>query len=183
MSALIGLQCHLCKTPFPAEAIYVCDRCLGPLEPVYDYRADPPHPRGDRAAAEEPVALPRAAADHRRAAHRLQLRLHAARALRPPGRAARRQRAVHQGRLGQPSDAVLQGPRRLGRRDARRGARLQGAGLRVDRQPRQQRRRRTPRGSASSAACSSPTTSRRASCSARRSSARRFSPSPATTTT
>ena len=39
MSALIGLQCHLCRTPFPAEAIYVCDRCLGPLEPVYDYRA------------------------------------------------------------------------------------------------------------------------------------------------
>src|SRR4051812_7074207 len=24
---------------FPAEAIYVCDRCLGPLEPVYDYSA------------------------------------------------------------------------------------------------------------------------------------------------
>src|ERR1700732_414166 len=24
---------------FPAEAIYVCDRCLGPLEPVYDYAA------------------------------------------------------------------------------------------------------------------------------------------------
>jgi threonine synthase len=22
---------------FPAEALYVCDRCLGPLEPVYDY--------------------------------------------------------------------------------------------------------------------------------------------------
>jgi threonine synthase len=39
VSALIGLQCHLCKTQFPAEAIYVCDRCLGPLEPVYDYRA------------------------------------------------------------------------------------------------------------------------------------------------
>jgi len=39
VSALVGLQCHLCKTPFPAEAIYVCDRCLGPLEPVYDYRA------------------------------------------------------------------------------------------------------------------------------------------------
>jgi threonine synthase len=37
VSALIGLQCHLCKTPFPAEALYVCDRCLGPLEPVYDY--------------------------------------------------------------------------------------------------------------------------------------------------
>jgi threonine synthase len=39
VSALIGLQCHLCKTSFPAEALYVCDRCLGPLEPVYDYGA------------------------------------------------------------------------------------------------------------------------------------------------
>ncbi len=39
MSALIGLHCHLCKTPFPAEATYVCERCLGPLEPVYDYGA------------------------------------------------------------------------------------------------------------------------------------------------
>jgi len=37
MSALVGLQCHLCRTSFPADAIYVCDRCLGPLEPVYDY--------------------------------------------------------------------------------------------------------------------------------------------------
>ena len=37
MSALIGLQCHVCKAPFPAEALYVCDKCLGPLEPVYDY--------------------------------------------------------------------------------------------------------------------------------------------------
>ncbi|HKT82080.1 MAG TPA: threonine synthase [Vicinamibacterales bacterium] len=37
MSALIGLQCHLCKAQFAAEAVYVCDRCLGPLEPVYDY--------------------------------------------------------------------------------------------------------------------------------------------------
>ena len=33
------------------------------------------------------------------------------------------ERALHQGRLGQPSDAVLQGPRRVGRGDARRGAR------------------------------------------------------------
>ena len=35
--AFIGLQCHLCKTMFPAVASYVCDQCLGPLEPVYDY--------------------------------------------------------------------------------------------------------------------------------------------------
>jgi threonine synthase len=33
------LQCHLCKTKFPAEALYVCDQCLGPLEPFYDYSA------------------------------------------------------------------------------------------------------------------------------------------------
>jgi len=39
VSAFIGLQCHLCKAQFPPEALYVCDRCLGPLEPVYDYRA------------------------------------------------------------------------------------------------------------------------------------------------
>ena len=37
MSALIGLQCHVCKETFPALATYVCDKCLGPLEPVYDY--------------------------------------------------------------------------------------------------------------------------------------------------
>ena len=36
-SALTGLQCHLCKTKFPAEALWVCEKCLGPLEPVYDY--------------------------------------------------------------------------------------------------------------------------------------------------
>ena len=39
MSALIGLQCHLCKAVFPAEATYVCEKCLGPLEPLYDYAA------------------------------------------------------------------------------------------------------------------------------------------------
>jgi threonine synthase len=39
VSALIGLQCHLCKETFPALATYVCERCLGPLEPVYDYSA------------------------------------------------------------------------------------------------------------------------------------------------
>ncbi|MGE3507297.1 MAG: threonine synthase [Vicinamibacterales bacterium] len=37
MSALIGLQCHLCKSVFPAEAVYACGKCLGPLEPIYDY--------------------------------------------------------------------------------------------------------------------------------------------------
>src|SRR5262245_29199768 len=35
----MGLQCHVCKATFPALATYVCDKCLGPLEPVYDYAA------------------------------------------------------------------------------------------------------------------------------------------------
>ena len=39
MSALLGLQCHLCKATFPAEALWVCEKCLGPLEPYYDYSA------------------------------------------------------------------------------------------------------------------------------------------------
>ena len=37
MTALTGLQCHLCQAIYPAEALYVCEKCLGPLEPVYDY--------------------------------------------------------------------------------------------------------------------------------------------------
>lgn len=37
MSALIGLQCHLCKSVFAPEAVYACANCLGPLEPIYDY--------------------------------------------------------------------------------------------------------------------------------------------------
>jgi len=39
VSALIGLRCHLCKSTSPAVASYVCERCLGPLEPLYDYSA------------------------------------------------------------------------------------------------------------------------------------------------
>jgi threonine synthase len=39
MSYVTGLRCHLCHTPFPAKALWVCDRCLGPLEVTYDYTA------------------------------------------------------------------------------------------------------------------------------------------------
>ncbi len=39
MSTLIGLECHLCHTRFPADALFVCDQCFGPLEAVYDYDA------------------------------------------------------------------------------------------------------------------------------------------------
>ena len=37
-----SLRCHLCGTGFPAEALWVCDKCLGPLEVVYDYDAIKP---------------------------------------------------------------------------------------------------------------------------------------------
>ena len=34
-----SLRCHLCKTVFPAGPLWVCDRCLGPLEVAFDYDA------------------------------------------------------------------------------------------------------------------------------------------------
>src|SRR5215210_1253550 len=37
MTFMTGLQCHLCGAKFPAEALWVCNQCLGPLEVVYDY--------------------------------------------------------------------------------------------------------------------------------------------------
>jgi threonine synthase len=39
MSLLTGLQCHVCKAAYKAEALWVCEKCLGPLEVVYDYDA------------------------------------------------------------------------------------------------------------------------------------------------
>ncbi len=37
MSYISGLKCRECGRGFPAEALYVCDFCFGPLEAVYDY--------------------------------------------------------------------------------------------------------------------------------------------------
>ena len=34
-----SLRCHLCKAGFPATALWVCDKCLGPLEVTYNYDA------------------------------------------------------------------------------------------------------------------------------------------------
>lgn len=34
-----GLRCKECKREYPAEPIYVCDYCFGPLEVAYDYDA------------------------------------------------------------------------------------------------------------------------------------------------
>ena len=35
--ALEGLKCKECGTEYPLEALYVCDRCFGPLEVAYDF--------------------------------------------------------------------------------------------------------------------------------------------------
>ena len=32
MTTLLGLKCHLCGAKYPAEALWVCRECLGPLE-------------------------------------------------------------------------------------------------------------------------------------------------------
>lgn len=37
--AATTLRCRECGTIYPAEPVYVCERCFGPLEVVYDYAA------------------------------------------------------------------------------------------------------------------------------------------------
>ena len=39
MKFVTGLTCHLCGATYPAEALWVCGECLGPLEVSYDYEA------------------------------------------------------------------------------------------------------------------------------------------------
>jgi threonine synthase len=48
--AVTNLKCRECATEYPLEALYVCERCFGPLEVVYDHSRllygdlDPTHP-------------------------------------------------------------------------------------------------------------------------------------------
>src|SRR4026207_975362 len=39
MNFVSGLTCHLCGATYPAQALWVCSECLGPLEVTYDYAA------------------------------------------------------------------------------------------------------------------------------------------------
>src|SRR5688572_837353 len=39
MSFVTGLACHLCGKEYPAQALWVCSECLGPLRVSYDYDA------------------------------------------------------------------------------------------------------------------------------------------------
>ena len=34
-----ALKCKECGERYPLEALFVCDRCFGPLEVTYDYDA------------------------------------------------------------------------------------------------------------------------------------------------
>ena len=45
MSFFTGLRCRMCGASFPAEALFVCDQCLGPLEVTYDYAPSGPPSR------------------------------------------------------------------------------------------------------------------------------------------
>ena len=134
-----SLRCKECKTTYPLDARYVCERCFGPLEVAYAARTDadpaelePPDP-GRAALA---VALQRLPAGAGAAARGAPGRLDAAATRRPPGRAARPARGLDQERRGQP-DALVQGSGGVGGAGPRPRARLPDRGLRLDRQPRQ----------------------------------------------
>ena len=130
-----SLRCHLCHTSFPAGPLWVCDRCLGPLEVAYDYDAIAARDlaRADREPAARTCGATasccRSTASRGRACTRASRRSSRADGW-PP---ARRARALREGRLGQPSDLFVQGSRRLGRRDAGGRARLHG--VRAARRP------------------------------------------------
>lgn len=49
-----GLKCRDCGNEYPAEAIYVCDNCLGPLEAFYDLAAQKKFITRDNIAAGPP---------------------------------------------------------------------------------------------------------------------------------
>lgn len=51
MDFLLGLRCRDCGTQYPAEALYVCDNCLGPLEAFYDRAAQKNSVTRDQIAA------------------------------------------------------------------------------------------------------------------------------------
>ncbi len=158
--AVSHLQCKECKAEYPLEALYVCERCFGPLEVAYDHstsdrrrrRAAPAHPGRTAehlALRGLPAARGRASRSLGQAglARRPAGGLHAADPRRQARRAPGPARGVGQERRGQP-DPLVQGPRRVGRGHARTRAGLRDDRVRLHGQPRQLGRR--PRGGAGS---------------------------------
>ena len=122
--AVEALKCKECFDQYPLEALYVCDKCFGPLEVAYDFSGldaggdpaqDPGRPALDLALRRLPAVR---AARRRRA---LDGGHDAAGPGRPAGGAARHRRGVGQERRRQP-DALLQGPGREPSRSPRRAS-------------------------------------------------------------
>ena len=139
-----ALRCRNCETEHALEAVGVCSRCWGPLDPVYDWDELARTVSREAIAAGPPshLALRRPAARRARPAEqRLAPGLTplVARADDSPS-SGRRRRALPEARHSQP-DPLVQGPGRRGRRRQGAGARPDDARLLVDRQPRQRGRR------------------------------------------
>ena len=144
-----ALRCRNCETDHALEAVGVCSRCWGPLDPVYD--REPPAVTREGIEAGPPSIwryadlLPVAPPAEQRLAPGLTPLVRRRRL----AERARRRRALAQARHREP-DALVQGPRRRGRDRQGAGARADDARLLVDRQPRERgrraRRRRGARG-------------------------------------
>ena len=185
MNFFTGLRCRMCGASFPAEALFVCDQCLGPARGDLRLRRDP------RAPSRRPTSR------HVRRISGATASCCRLRASRSPGstRDARRSSAPTGSRGGSacPSctsrttrSTIRRSPTRIASSRSRRRARWSWASAcsRARRPATSPTAcRRTRRGSGSSATCSSPTTSSRRRCSAPPSTGRTSSPSPATTTT
>ena len=146
-----ALRCRNCETEHALEAIGICSRCWGPLDPIYD------RDELARLATRESIAagppsiwryaplLPVAPPAEQRLAPGLTPLVRAPRLAEALGLG----RALPEARHGEP-DALVQGPRRRRRGREGAGARADDARLLVDRQPRERRRRprsrRRPRG-------------------------------------
>ena len=136
--SVTALKCKECGQEYPLEAHYACEAMFRPARgglrllgarPRRDAPPDPGRAQHDLALRGLPPVQD-AAADGAFGGR------HAARARRPPGRAAGTRRALDQERRGQP-DPLVQGPRGHDRRGQGRRARLRHDRLRLHRQPRQ----------------------------------------------
>ena len=123
-----SLRCRSCGHELGLDAVGACEKCWGPLEPVYDLRRAPP--TASPASGSQP-ARPRSGATERScrwrppAEPRLAARPDAARRGAPARRGDRPARALPQAGHGEPH-ALVQGSRRRGRVREGAGARAHG---------------------------------------------------------
>ena len=147
----ISLRCRNCGHELGLDAVGACDKCWGPLEPVYDLERSALDLTRESIAAGPPslwrygALLPVETPPDPRLPPGFTPLVAGA----PPRRSARRARALPQAGYGQP-DALLQGPGGRGRVRQGSGARAPDPRVLLDRQPsrggRGTRRSRRPRG-------------------------------------